>query len=226
MIRQEVGYPLVAPLATFFLERRYKRTRSPAYTQPYEYIHAHLTSMSTSGRLSRWIVSWNWRSYHRHLAVDGNITSHWMNISLLWDTQMLNLGFELWWDGDTTILLTTQALVDSPLTTLLVGHRPDPRFGQESTILSTRCYGAWDKLGVMFWLTGAYDPFILKCILYKFWNIEKIETKIHTYIFSCYTLIKSFHENSTCLVACVKRIKFGVKNNTFNKTNFLFFNRP
>jgi hypothetical protein len=37
----------------------------------------------------------NWQSYHRRLAVDGPR----INISLLWDTQILNLGFELWWTG-------------------------------------------------------------------------------------------------------------------------------
>jgi hypothetical protein len=39
----------------------------------------------------------------------------------------------------------------------------------------------------------------------------------------CYTLAKSFHEKSTCHVACVKQTKFGAINKVFDKINFLLF---
>jgi hypothetical protein len=108
----------------FFLETQYKRKRSytRAYTHPYERTHAHPTPMSTSGRLSRQIGSWDWRSHHGRLAIDGNVASHWKNIPPLWDTQMSNLGFELWWAGGTTTLLTTQPQVGSHLSSCFT-HR-------------------------------------------------------------------------------------------------------
>jgi hypothetical protein len=43
------------------------------------------------------------------------------------------------------------------------------------------------------------------------------------YIFTCYILTKSFHEKSTCCVACVQKIKLGAENKAFHKINFLFF---
>jgi hypothetical protein len=100
---------------SFFWETQYKRKRSytRAYTHPYERTHAHPTPMSTSERLSRQIESWDWRSHHGRLAIDGNVASHWKNIPPLRDTQMSNLGFELWWAGGTTTLLTTQPQVGS-----------------------------------------------------------------------------------------------------------------
>jgi hypothetical protein len=102
----------------FFWETQYKRKRSytRAYTHPYERTHAHPTPMSTSERLSRQIRSWDWRSHHGRLAIDGNVASHWKNIPPLWDTQMSNLGFELWWAGGTTTLLTTQPIIHTFLT--------------------------------------------------------------------------------------------------------------
>jgi hypothetical protein len=35
---------------------------------------------------------------------------------------------------------------------------------------------------MVFWLTGAFAPFILECILDIFWNVKIFETKIHTYL--------------------------------------------
>jgi hypothetical protein len=40
----------------------------------------------------------------------------------LWDTHMSNLGFELWWAGDTTTLLNTQPQVDSHACTNIYMH--------------------------------------------------------------------------------------------------------
>jgi hypothetical protein len=61
----------------FFLETQYKRKRSytRAYTHLYERTHAHPIPMSTFERLSRRIGSWDWRSHHRRLAIDGNVAS-------------------------------------------------------------------------------------------------------------------------------------------------------
>jgi hypothetical protein len=77
--------------------------------------------MSTSERLIQRTESWNWWSHHRRLAIDGNVAFHWKNIPPLWDTHMSNLGFELWWAGDTT-LLTTQPQVDSHACTNIYMH--------------------------------------------------------------------------------------------------------
>jgi hypothetical protein len=87
----------------------YMRIHSPLWRT-----HAHPTPMSTFERLSRQIGSWDWRSHHWRLAIDGNVASHWKNILPLWDTQMSNLRFELWWARGTNPLLTTQPQVDSP----------------------------------------------------------------------------------------------------------------
>jgi len=43
--------------------------------------------MSTSDRQSRQSGSWDWRSHHGRLAIDGNVASHWKNIFLLYNTQ-------------------------------------------------------------------------------------------------------------------------------------------
>jgi hypothetical protein len=43
------------------------------------------------------------------------------------------------------------------------------------------------------------------------------------YIFTCYKLMKSFHEKLTCRVVCVKKKKSSAKNTVFHKINFLFF---
>jgi hypothetical protein len=45
------------------------------------------------------------------------------------------------------------------------------------------------------------------CSLY-FEMSKNVKQKFRTYIFLCYTLTKSFHEKSTCRVACVKKKKF------------------
>lgn len=86
----------------------YTRIHSPLWT------HTRTTyPMSTHGRPSRRIGSWNWGSHHRRLAVDGNIASHWMNISIFIRHSDVKLGFEIWWVGGTTTLLTTQSQIGS-----------------------------------------------------------------------------------------------------------------
>jgi hypothetical protein len=62
-------------------------------THPFFFVEKHIT---------------NARSHYRRLAVDGNIPP-------LRDTHMLTLGFELWWVKSTTILLTTQPQIGSPI---------------------------------------------------------------------------------------------------------------
>jgi hypothetical protein len=42
------------------------------------------------------------------------------------------------------------------------------------------------------------------------------------YIFTCYMHTKSLHDKLTCHVACVKKIKFSVKNKAFHVTFFFY----
>jgi hypothetical protein len=51
---------------------------------------------------------------------------------------------------------------------------------------------------------------------------KKMKQKIRTYIFTCYTSTKSFHEISTCRVACVKKKKINAKIGLFAYNFFLF----
>jgi hypothetical protein len=46
--------------------------------------------------------------------------------------------------------------------------------------------------------------------------------KIHTYIFTCYMPIKSFHDKSS-VVQHVKEKKFSAKNKAFHTTFFSFY---
>jgi hypothetical protein len=81
LVRHTKACPIKSIMHTynsfFFFEKHSRRSHTRAYTHPYERTHAHPTPMSTSGRPSRRIGSWNWRSHHRRLAVDGNVASHW-----------------------------------------------------------------------------------------------------------------------------------------------------
>jgi hypothetical protein len=78
-------------------------------------------------------------------------------------------------------------------------------------LLSNDTYILCIALGVMFWHTGAYAPFILKCMLYIFWNVKKLKQKNRMYIFTCHTLTKLFHKQPTCHLACVKKQDSGAK---------------
>jgi hypothetical protein len=84
-----------------------KRSQVRTYTHPYEHTHAQPTPMSASkDRVAgNWFDgSWDWRSHHGRLAVDGNITSYWKNISPFykipkrqtWDLIPGGLGVH-WW---------------------------------------------------------------------------------------------------------------------------------
>ena len=72
------------------------RSHTRAYAHPYTRTHIHPTPLSTSERLSRRGGSWDWRSHHGHLAINGNVASHWRIIRQIWETPVSNLGFELW----------------------------------------------------------------------------------------------------------------------------------
>jgi hypothetical protein len=73
--------------------------------------------------------------------------------------------------------------------------------------------------GVMVWLSDAYAPFILKCILNIFLNIKKFKRKFHVYIFRCYidaTCAQIFSmKNRLINLDRVQKINFGAKNMLF-----------
>jgi hypothetical protein len=71
-----------AVVLTFFLKNTIQ-TQALTYTRIHSplWMHARiLYPMRTSDRLSRPIRSWNWRSYHRRIAIDGYVASYWKNI--------------------------------------------------------------------------------------------------------------------------------------------------
>jgi hypothetical protein len=48
-------------------------------TQPYEYTHAHPTSMNTSERLSQFNLEIYEVGHQERLNIDGDVASHWKN---------------------------------------------------------------------------------------------------------------------------------------------------
>jgi hypothetical protein len=66
-------------------------------------------------------------------------------------------------------------------------------------------------VGVVFWLLSAYAPYILEYIFDTCQTVKKLKQKICTCIFMCYMPTMSFHDKSTCHVACVKKKKHGAK---------------
>jgi hypothetical protein len=71
------------------------------------------------------------------------------------------------------------------------------------------------------WCFGSWI-YMLSFIYFIFKKCQKIKQKVCSYMFTCYVHTKSFHEKSTCRLACAKN-KNGAKNKAFYGTCFIIF---